>query len=278
MNQNVRRGGQPPAPTREIALQRLERGLAATQVAGTVTNLTFLHALTRHAGFAAGDVDTGLIARDLEALTARPDRDHLTLAAEVSALLAAASLPGDALAGFTLWQPMGRIVTLAGPEGEISGRITQPAPDHAQVELGGQVFLAERAGLAKDSASDWSVEGRAPMTVVQDGTRLHVLLPEGRPVLVLDRIDPLDRQTQAGSGGDVTLSPMPGLVKSVLVAAGDSVAAGDALAVLEAMKMEHTLTAARDGVVAEVLATEGTQVEAGAALIRLEALPTDAEG
>ena len=63
---------------------------------------------------------------------------------------------------------------------------------------------------------------------------------------------------------------MPGLVKAVDVRAGQAVKAGDRLCVLEAMKMEHSLTAARDGVVAEVLASAGDQVEAGAPLIRLE--------
>jgi 3-methylcrotonyl-CoA carboxylase alpha subunit len=82
-------------------------------------------------------------------------------------------------------------------------------------------------------------------------------------------VDPLARSADAGGGG-LTLSPMPGLVKAVFVAAGQAVAAGDRLAVLEAMKMEHTLTAARAGVVAEVLVAPGTQVEAGAALVRLE--------
>ena len=61
-----------------------------------------------------------------------------------------------------------------------------------------------------------------------------------------------------------------GLVKAVFARAGQAVAKGDRLAVLEAMKMEHVLTAARDGVVAEVLVAEAAQVEAGAALIRLE--------
>jgi 3-methylcrotonyl-CoA carboxylase alpha subunit len=64
---------------------------------------------------------------------------------------------------------------------------------------------------------------------------------------------------------------MPGLVKAVFVAAGQAVAKGARLAVLEAMKMEHVLTAGRDGVVGEVLVGEGTQVEAGAPLILLEA-------
>jgi 3-methylcrotonyl-CoA carboxylase alpha subunit len=60
------------------------------------------------------------------------------------------------------------------------------------------------------------------------------------------------------------------LVKAVTAKAGQVVQAGDRLAVLEAMKMEHALLAARDGIIAEVLVGEGDQVEAGAALIRLE--------
>ncbi len=63
---------------------------------------------------------------------------------------------------------------------------------------------------------------------------------------------------------------MPGLVKAVYARAGQSVVKGDRLAVLEAMKMEHSLLAARDGVVAEVLVSAGEQVTAGAALVRLE--------
>ena len=75
---------------------------------------------------------------------------------------------------------------------------------------------------------------------------------------------------EAAGGDGLTRAPMPGRVVSVAVVPGQAVAAGDRLAVLEAMKMEHTLRAARDGTVAEVLAAEGDQVEAGAPLIRLE--------
>jgi len=83
-------------------------------------------------------------------------------------------------------------------------------------------------------------------------------------------VDPLAVAAAAGGGAGRIEAPMPGLVKAVFVAAGDSVVAGDRLAVLEAMKMEHSLTAGRDGVVAEVLVEAGAQVEAGAALIVLE--------
>ena len=86
----------------------------------------------------------------------------------------------------------------------------------------------------------------------------------------LTRHDPLARDAASAGGDALTLSPMPGLVKAVHVTAGQEVKAGDRLAVLEAMKMEHSLTAARDGTVAEVLAQAGDQVEAGAPLIRLE--------
>ncbi|MFN4173409.1 MAG: acetyl/propionyl/methylcrotonyl-CoA carboxylase subunit alpha [Pseudorhodobacter sp.] len=260
-------------PTRDAALRQLERGLAGTEVAGTVTNLAFLHALARHERFAAGDVDTGLIARDLDALTAVPARDGLALAAEATGILAAAGLLRDALAGFTLWQPLSQAVAVAGPEGPIPARLSLEGRDTARVDLSGQVLRATR-----QAEGGWSVEGRTAMKVIEDGPRLHVLMPEGRPVLTLARIDPLDRQQDAGAGGGVTLSPMPGLVKAVFVAAGQVVRQGDRLAVLEAMKMEHTLTAARDGVVAEVLTTPGAQVEAGAALIRLETDPSAVEG
>ena len=81
--------------------------------------------------------------------------------------------------------------------------------------------------------------------------------------------DALDRAGDE-AGSDLTLAPMPGLVKAVFVAAGQAVQAGERLAIMEAMKMEHTMLAARDGIVAEVLVAEGAQVEAGDALIRLQ--------
>ncbi|HBT01714.1 MAG TPA: 3-methylcrotonyl-CoA carboxylase, partial [Citreicella sp.] len=84
------------------------------------------------------------------------------------------------------------------------------------------------------------------------------------------RVDPLDRAAAQGAGSALVVAPMPGRVVAVFAKPGRRVAAGDRLALLEAMKMEHTLCAARDGQVAEVLVEAGAQVEAGAALIRLE--------
>jgi 3-methylcrotonyl-CoA carboxylase alpha subunit len=88
--------------------------------------------------------------------------------------------------------------------------------------------------------------------------------------LQFEVVDPLERASAAGGDQNVIEAPMPGLVKAVFAEAGQSVKEGERLAILEAMKMEHSLLAARDGVVAEVLAAAGDQVEAGAALVRLE--------
>jgi 3-methylcrotonyl-CoA carboxylase alpha subunit len=255
-------------PTRAVALSRLAHALDETQVAGTVTNLAFLAALARHPGFAAGDVDTGLIARDLAALLAeaalaeaRPaePRDPLDTAMAAAAALHAAAIPEGPLAGFALWSPLSHRVAL----GDWAATVTLDGPGRALVAVGGATVLATRG------AGGWQVAEAGRLDVVEAGGAIHVFAPGRR--LSVARRDPLDRAAEAGGGEGVTRSPMPGLVKAVFVAPGQAVAAGERLAVLEAMKMEHTLTAARDGTVAEVLVAPGAQVEAGAALIRLEA-------
>ena len=82
--------------------------------------------------------------------------------------------------------------------------------------------------------------------------------------------DPLQSDGNDGAGGDVILAPMPGQIKVINVADGGKVQEGDPLLVLEAMKMEHTLCAPRDGVVEEVTGQTQQQVESGAVLIKLE--------
>ena len=243
-------------PTRAIALSKLRAALEDTEVAGSVTNLSFLGALARHAGFAAGDVDTGLIARDLDALTAAAAPD---LAVRALAALGAGGLAGGgpALSGFSIWAPLKRTVSLQG----VDAVIEMHGPGNATVALGAEIADCVLLG------DMWWVNGRpSGARIVLTPGRVSIFGPGAHH---FDLIDPLARDT-AVAGGGLTLSPMPGLVKAVFVAAGQAVKAGDRLAVLEAMKMEHTLTAARDGTVAEVLVAAGAQVEAGAALVRLE--------
>ncbi|WBU57420.1 acetyl-CoA carboxylase biotin carboxylase subunit [Paracoccus sediminicola] len=242
-------------PTRAIALRALETALIDTEVAGSVTNLEFLIALTRHQGFREGEVDTGLIERDLDDLIAEAEPDRRTLA--LGALGVAGLDDPETRAGMTLWQPLRRTVMWEGGEAVIEAL----GPGRAQVTLDGATHeVTQQSGR-------WWVDGSPRRSrVVRHGAGVSVF--GGRSV-TLKPLDPLDVAGEE-AGDALTLSPMPGQVKAVFVEAGQQVAAGDRLAVLEAMKMEHTLTAARDGVVAEVLAAAGDQVEAGAALIRLE--------
>ncbi len=247
-------------PNRDVALSRLRAALAGCHVSGTVTNLAFLGALAGHAGFSVGDVDTGLIARDIDALTASPEITprHAALAG----MAALGLLETGAETGFTLWRALRRQVTLSwnGEEQLIKVRVLSP---DAQVwEIGEAEVKANRTG------GQWQIDGHLAAQVAVSGGRITVFDGYG---LVFDLIDPLARAAGAQGDGNLVEAPMPGLVRSVDAIVGQAVAKGDRLAVLEAMKMEHSLLAARDGVVAEVLAAAGDQVEAGAALVRLEA-------
>lgn len=245
--------------SRSEALAKLARSLEQTEVAGTVTNIGFLARLARHPGFVAGEVDTGLIARDVSQLLP-PEQPPFAVVAR--AALAAAKLEGPLGqdAGFTQWTPLThRVVLRRGGDTQVVS-LTLYGPTRARVALGDQVVHADwRAG-------GWCIDGHI-LRAVCHGPAVTVF--DGEP-WQFDIPDPLAREDDDMAGGDTVDAPMPGLVKEVSVAPGKTVAAGERLVILEAMKMEHALAAPRGGVVAEVVAQVGDQVAAGAALIRLE--------
>lgn len=247
-------------PTRDVALARLRQALARTQVGGTVTNLAFLGALAGHEGFRRGEVDTGLIARDIDALTTPPviAPRHTALAG----MAAMGLLDTGPQAGFSLWAPMMQQVMLEWEGEEHLIKVEVLGPDTQRWHIGADVVDARRI------AGAWQIGGLPAAPVDVAGETVTVFDGYG---LVFRRIDPLERAAGAQGDGNLIEAPMPGLVREVFAAVGQSVAKGDKLAILEAMKMEHSLLALRDGVVAEVLAQAGDQVEAGAALVRLEA-------
>ena len=101
---------------------------------------------------------------------------------------------------------------------------------------------------------------------VRSGTRVYVHDRFGSTAFdEVERFPAPDARASRGS----LVAPMPGSVQRVLVEAGSTVALGDPLLVLEAMKMEHTVTSPADGIVAEVLVATGDQVDAGSALIQM---------
>jgi acetyl/propionyl-CoA carboxylase alpha subunit len=111
-----------------------------------------------------------------------------------------------------------------------------------------------------------------PMWIVVDGDRIH-LHAFGR-AWTATLVDPVERSRRGGASGDVALAPMPGTVVAVAVAAGDEVAQGQRLVVIESMKMQSEIVAERDGVVKAVFQAVGETFDRGAALVALE--PEDA--
>ena len=260
------------APSRAEALNLLESALAECRVAGVTTNLEFLSALARHPGFRAGEVDTGLIARDLVLLTARPE-----MPAPVPALAALAALglpkepggadPWDRLAGWRAWGPAEEFVTLESGGERLPLRVVHLGSDGFRVE-GDRPCTLTVTREGKD------------LQVTADGLRFRAetLVEPGRVLVWHHGIchgfglaDPLAGTAGDMASGDSIIAPMPGLVTSVRTAQGAAVRKGDPLLVLEAMKMEHILTAPRDGIVAELLVAERDQVCDGTLLLRLEA-------
>lgn len=247
-------------PNRSTAIEKLRAGLAGTQVIGPATNRDFLHGLAGDAGFMAGDVDTGLIARRGDALVASPAPQVSDWAA---AIIAAAGLWEEGLweQGFALWDRPFQAVTLARDGAEIRCRYRALGPACIEIDTPDGPVLAQRDG------SFWHIDGQRLPPATVAGGQVAVFGPAAQR---WDIPDPLARAGADAAPKGAALAPMPGVVRAVLVIAGQVVQAGDRLAVLEAMKMEHSLTASHDAIVAEILVTEGAQVEAGTALVRLE--------
>ncbi|MEP5153598.1 acetyl/propionyl/methylcrotonyl-CoA carboxylase subunit alpha [Planktotalea sp.] len=251
--------------TRAIALSKFCKALAETEVAGTVTNLSFLHALASHEGFAKGDVDTGLIARDQSDLTKQAPLDAETLA---NAAICAADLPvQQAAQGFHLWQPLSQTIALRHGDDDL--------PCVLAFEGAGQIQVRTPLGdvVANRGPRGWMLNGARAGAALKAEQSVYVFGPDSTSFEI---VDPLDRDSNQGGDLDVVSAPMPGLVKEMFVKIGQKVTEGTRIAVLEAMKMEHSLLAPRDGVVEEVFEAEGSQVEAGAPLVRFEPVEGDA--
>jgi 3-methylcrotonyl-CoA carboxylase alpha subunit len=242
-------------PDRETALAVLSEALERTEIAGSVTNTAFLAALARDPDFASGDVDTGLIGRKQDGLTAipAPSASARALAALAAAGAGEAGRSADtwsSLAGYAHFHPMARRILLRDGEEAIEARVAVRPDGRRTVQMDGAVFTF-LAGATHGVAS-WPG---------------HVTVFEGAGSHTFTVPDPLEGAADAAAGAGSLRAPMPGLVKIVRAAAGDTVKKGQPLLVLEAMKMEHTIAAPRDGIVAEI-ASEGAQVTDGATLVR----------
>jgi 3-methylcrotonyl-CoA carboxylase alpha subunit len=260
-------------PDRATALKMLTAALAGCHVGGATTNIGFLSALSKHAGFQAGNVDTHLIARDLDALVATEGpSDHIIAAASVMSLGLAqqgSDDPWQDLANWRQWSNATYTSRVSQGDDVITRRI-EVLPDRQ--------FMVDDAltfGMQHKSGTQYVLHRNGIQDTIDMVVHGHsiFIFHEGC-TSTFETVDPLAVRDNVVEGGDNLFAPMPGLVTIVTAKPGQSVAEGDSLIVLEAMKMEHTLRAPRDGIIAEVLAQPGTQVVDGDLLLQLE--PEDA--
>lgn len=251
---------------RASALSALSHALEDTAIAGSTTNLNFLARLAAHPEFVQGGVDTGLIEREIAPLTAvkDPSSDVIALAA-----LAALNLPRPGATGFTLWAPLRHCVRLEHRGDHIDCIVTQSTPGSFVIDVAGVLVHLSDVAVSGGICRYLAKTGR--MSVFLDHNGARVTLTQKAEAFVFNVYDPLLQASADVAGGDTITAPMPGLIKSVFVEAGQTVENGSPLLVLEAMKMEHSLVAPRDGRVAAISHGAGTQVQDGDILLTLEA-------
>ncbi|WP_022652558.1 acetyl-CoA carboxylase biotin carboxylase subunit [Aquaspirillum serpens] len=251
---------------RETALARMERALSEYQVVGLTTNLPFLHRLVTHHAFATADLDTGLIARYQDTLLTPPP----AISAEELALLAVAEVladnPDSRRASWRLNSVAQRSLRFDDLEDADRHWTVQISQQNGQfcVIVDQQRFelSAERQGARLIATLNGH---RRQVDVFAQGAQ-RVLFSATRRVAV-NRHNPF-AVNAAGVHGDTHLkAPMPGRVVALLAEVGSRVEKGSPLMILEAMKMEHTISAPADGVVQEFYFAAGDQVGDGDDLV-----------
>jgi acetyl-CoA/propionyl-CoA carboxylase biotin carboxyl carrier protein len=256
------------APDRAAALRALERALAGTAVLGVVTNVPFLRALAAHPAVAAGELDTGLVERVLPDLVpglAVPDEVRAA-AGLVFHAMPQGEDAWEITDGWRVGAPAWTTWRLESRDGVHAIQVRGLPADAAEVLLDGAAVPARLR--AAGAALTVTIGGRTEHYLhVRDGDTLW-LGKDGRAWAFTRHLigDPGDRPGAAGAGDGVVRSPMPGTVLVVKVQAGERVSEGQPLVIVEAMKMEHTVTAPCDGVVSELPAEPGRPVDMDAVL------------
>jgi len=267
---------------RAEALRRLDAALADTVLLGLGTNIGFLRALLADPDVRAGDLDTGLVGRRLDALTGT-DLPTAVLGAATgitlldleptAALVDPFDVPGGWRLGEDAWTTRRLLVSGHDPV-EVRSRGRAAA---AEVSLDGADPVATTTVRVGDGYRHTQDGTTHTVVAARDGSTLWLAL--GGHTYAIGEQEALEAAAEeaAGAGGPV-LSPMPGTVTVVDVAEGQQVTAGQTMVVVEAMKMEHVLSAPVDGTVRELRARVGGTVAKDAVLLVVEAGPDGAAG
>ena len=250
--------------SRDEALDCLAAALDRTVVAGPRSNSGFLAALARAPEFRKGTFDTGYIERNLAALGAAPqgldraaaafgaqkliERERARIEAAIERQVGTPASPWDAVDAFQL----------AGRRRLTLPIVAESESIDARIEDGrlGPAVTVEGVAAARDAVA---VEAPDGIYVLRHGRQTKVTLRD----LAID-------EASEDAGGGLVRAPMHGKVLVVLVERGAAVTRGQPLAIIEAMKMEHTLTAPIDGVVAEIAVGKDAQVAEDAKVMLIE--------
>lgn len=264
--------------TREQALARLDTALEQTHIAGVSNNVQFLRHVLHSPAFAHAQLDTALIERERDALFHQdPVGRNLAMACAAAYRMQQeqAHQGNDPFSHRDGWRLHGHCVrtlrfnyraeecaaelSYATQRDPIRLTIGQ-RPQHSAATL-------QWRTLSPSSLEVFWGDTRTVATIYAQGEVLTIFTPTGST-----QITDVDQLAHAGDsvseGGRLT-APMPGKIISFTVQVGDTVATGQPLAVIEAMKMEHTIAAPADGVVEELLFAPGDQVGEGQELLRL---------
>ena len=255
---------------RDTALHALDRALAQTAVLGVTTNIDFLRFLLADADVAAGLLDTGLLDRRTPDYVAPQPTDHELMAAAVYRWLdtwaAATGDPWSVPSGWRTGAAAPTVQRLGAGDRVDHVRITG-TPDRAiaEVEHGASY---EISAVRRGRELDLVVDGIGTRYIVaHDAGQVWLAGPQ-RTIAVREVREAPVRPDDAHAGDAELLSPMPGAVVAVGVTDGAEVATGSVVVTVEAMKMEHALSAPVDGVV-ELLVAVGDQVKVGQPLARI---------
>ncbi|MFE0601192.1 acetyl/propionyl/methylcrotonyl-CoA carboxylase subunit alpha [Streptomyces sp. NPDC058892] len=256
-------------PDRATALRMLRGALADTVILGVQTNAGFLRRLLAHPDVVSGELDTGLVERDLPALLPEGVPDEVYAAAA----LLAGTAPEPPAAGWVDPFDAASGWRLGGTPAWTAHHFRLPGQDPVEVrtrQLGAeQEILLDAVGGGAPARGRIVALTRDAVTVELDGVThrfSHAASPEGTWLgrdgdsWHVQRHDPVSAHGAAGAGADTLAAPMPGTVTVVKVAVGDRVTAGQSLLVVEAMKMEHVMSAPHAGTVTELDVSPGTTV------------------
>ena len=258
---------------RKEALARMAQALAQYQLVGLSSNIAFLQRLIHSHAFAGADLDTGLIERNHAELFPAPTRVSLSVLAlaAIRIILSERHInahdPFGTSHGWRMNSSMNRSFSFAfeGDHSEVIVRYLENG--WTIVAFGEQAPVRLKSALGDElslQVGTLSVMG----TVVRHGEHFHVF-SQGKHV-ELSYADPLLHAGETEAEAGRLTAPMPGKIVALLVAAGQPVKKGEPLLIMEAMKMEHTIAAPKDGVVKELMYLIGDQVADGAQLLVFE--------